>query len=88
LNTRVTGPPEQKTTLADIGITKTREERIFQAIAESYSASQSNLNREATRKRLEAIVHDTKDSKTVARAISQVLVAISQVQHRQKEEEL
>jgi hypothetical protein len=40
---------------------------------------------EATRKRLEAFVHDTRASETVARAISQVLAAISQVQHRQKE---
>ncbi len=71
------------TTLADIGIAKTREARILQAIAESDSVPQSNAEKEAKRKRLEAFVHETRasDSETVAKAISQV-------QHRQKEEEL
>jgi hypothetical protein len=36
------------TTLADIGITKTRE--ILQVISESYSVPQSNTDKEATRK--------------------------------------
>ena len=66
------------TTLADIGITKTRQERILQTIAESYSVAQSNPEKEATRKRLEAFVHETRASETVARAIAQV-------QQRQKE---
>jgi hypothetical protein len=40
------------TTLADIGITKAREAKIRQAIAESYSAPESNPDKEATWKRL------------------------------------
>ncbi len=42
---------------------------------------ESNPDKEATRKRLEAFVHEMRASETVARAISQV-------QQRQKEEEL
>jgi hypothetical protein len=57
------------TTLADIGITKARESKILQAIAESYSVPQSNPDKEATRKRLEAFVHETRASETVAKAI-------------------
>jgi hypothetical protein len=60
------------TTLADIGITKASEENILQAIAESYSVPQSNPDKEATRKRLEAFVHETRASETVAKAIAQV----------------
>ena len=67
------------TTLADIGITKAREAKILQAIAESYSVPQSNPDKDA-RKRLESFVHETRASETVARAIAQV-------QQRQKEEE-
>ena len=69
------------TTLADIGITKAREVKILQAIVESYSVPQSNPEKEAKRKRLEAFVQETRASETVAKAISQV-------QQRQKEEEL
>jgi hypothetical protein len=49
----VTGSPEQKevTTLAVIDITKDREAKILQVIAESYSVPQSNPDKEATRKR-------------------------------------
>jgi hypothetical protein len=43
------------TTLADIGITKTREAMLLQAIAQSYSVPQSNLEKEATRKRLKLL---------------------------------
>ena len=57
-------------TLANIGITKAREAKILQVIAESYSVPQSNP--EATRKRLEAFVQETRASETVAKAISQV----------------
>ncbi len=60
------------TTLADIGITKAREAIILQAIAESYSVPQINPDKEATRKRLEAFVHETRASETVAKAIAQV----------------
>jgi hypothetical protein len=60
------------TTLADIGITKAkREAKILQAIAESYSVPQSNPDKEATRKRLEAFVHETRASETVAKAMAQ-----------------
>jgi hypothetical protein len=38
------------TTLADIGITKSREVQILQVIVESYSVPQSNPDKEATRK--------------------------------------
>ncbi len=67
------------TTLADLGITKTREAKILQVIAESYSVPQSNPDKEATRKRLEAFVQVTRASETVARAIAQV-------QQRQKKD--
>jgi hypothetical protein len=67
------------TTLADIVITKDREAKILQAIAESYSVPQSNPDKEATRKRLEAFVHETRVSETVPKAIAQV-------QQRQKED--
>jgi hypothetical protein len=67
------------TTLADIGITKAREAKILQTIAESYSLPQSNPDKEATRKRLEAFVHETRASETVAKAIAQV-------QQRQKQD--
>ena len=60
------------TTLADIDITKTREARILQSMAESYSVPQSNADKEATRKRLEAFVQETRASETVSRAITQV----------------
>ena len=56
--------------------------RILQAIAVrfcySYSVPQSNPDKEATRKRLEAFVQEARASETVARAIAQV-------QQRQKE---
>ena len=67
------------TTLADIGITKAREVKILQAIAESYSVPQNNPDKEATRKRLEAFVQETRASETVAKAIVRV-------QQRQKED--
>jgi hypothetical protein len=67
------------TTLADIGITKAREEKILQVIAESYSVPQSNPDKEATRKRLEVFVQETRASETVAKAITKV-------QQRQKED--
>jgi hypothetical protein len=67
------------TTLADIGITKDREAKILQVIAESYSVPQSNPDKEATRKPLEAFVQETRVSETVAKAIAQV-------QERQKED--
>ncbi len=67
------------TTLADIGITKAREAKILQVIAESYSVPQSNPDKEATRKELEAFVQETRTSETVA-------MAIEQVQQRQKED--
>ncbi len=53
----VTGPPEQKekSTLADIGITKARKAKILQVISESYSVPQSNPDKETTQKRLEAL---------------------------------
>ena len=56
----VTGSPEQKevTTLAVIDITKDREAKILQVIAESYSVPQSNPDKETTRKRLEAFVQE------------------------------
>jgi hypothetical protein len=66
-------------TLADIGVTKAKEAKILQAIPESYSVPQSNPDKEATRKRLEAFVHETRASETVAKAIAQV-------QQRQKED--
>ena len=53
------------TTLADIDITKTREARILQAIAESYSVPQSNPENEAKHKRFEVFVHETKTSEVV-----------------------
>ena len=53
------------TTLADIGITKTREARILQTIAESYSVPQSNPENEAKRNRFEVFVHETKTSEVV-----------------------
>jgi hypothetical protein len=50
------------------GINKTREARILQAIAELYSSSQSNPEKEAAKhKRLEAFVQVTR-----AKTISQV----------------
>ena len=55
------------TTLADIGITKTREARILQTIVESYSVPQCNPEKEAKRKRLEAFVQETRASETVAK---------------------
>ena len=67
------------TTLADIDITKVREEKILQSIAESYSVPQSNPDKETTRKRLAGFVHETRVSETVAKAITQV-------QQRQKED--
>jgi hypothetical protein len=67
------------TTLADIGITKAREEKILQVIAETYSVRQSNPDKEATRKELEAFVQETRASETMAKAIAQV-------QQRQKED--
>ncbi len=60
------------TTLADIDITKAREVKILQAIAESYSVPQNYPDKEATRKRLEAFVQETRASETVAKAIAQV----------------
>jgi hypothetical protein len=69
----------KETTLADIGITKAREEEILQVIAESYSVPQSNPDKEATRKRLEDFVQETGASETVAKAIAQV-------QQRKKED--
>ncbi len=56
-----------------------REAKILQVIAESYSVPQSNPDKEATRKRLEAFVQETRASETVAKAIAQV-------QQRQKED--
>jgi hypothetical protein len=53
--------------------------KILQAIAESYSVPQNNPDKEATRKRLEAFVQETRASETVAKAIAQV-------QQRQKED--
>ncbi len=44
----------KETTLAYIGITKARKAKILQVLAESYSVPQSNPDKEATRKRLEA----------------------------------
>ena len=60
------------TTLSDIDITKTRDARILQTIAESYSVPQNNTVKEAKRKRLETCVQVTRSSETVAKAISQV----------------
>ena len=60
------------TTLADIGITKARESKILQVIAESYSVPQSNPDNEATRERLEAFVQETRASETVTKVIVQV----------------
>jgi hypothetical protein len=60
------------------GINKIREARILQAITES-SIPQSNAEKEAKRARLEAFVHETRASETVAKAIAQV-------QQRQKED--
>jgi hypothetical protein len=53
------------TTLADIGITKAREEKILQVISESYSVPESNPDKEAMRKRLEDFVQETRSSETV-----------------------
>jgi hypothetical protein len=64
---------------ADIGITKTRETKILQVISESYSVPQSKTDKEATRKRLETFVQETRASETVAKAIAQV-------QQRKKED--
>jgi hypothetical protein len=50
------------TTLADIGITKSREVKILQVISESYSVPQTNPDKEATRKRLEVFVQETRAS--------------------------
>ena len=72
------------TTLADIGITKTREARILQAIAESYSVPQSNPDKESTRKRLEAFVHKTRASEAETGSGKGDCTR----QRRQKEEEL
>ncbi len=69
----------KSTTLPDIGITKAREAKILQSIAESYSVPQINPDKDATRKRLEAFVHETRTSETVAKTIVQV-------QQRQKED--
>ncbi len=60
------------TTLSDIDIAKTRDARILQTIAESYSVPQNNTVKEAKRKRLETCVQVTRSSETVAKAISQV----------------
>jgi hypothetical protein len=60
------------TTLADIGITKDIEVKILQVMTESYSVPQSNPDKEATRKRLEAFVQETRASETVAKEITQV----------------
>jgi hypothetical protein len=49
------------TTLADIAIAKATEMKILQSIAE-YSEPQSNPDKEATRTRLEAFVHETRAS--------------------------
>ena len=55
---------------------------IPRSIAESYSSSQSNPEKEVTKhKRLETFVQETRAYETVAKTISQV-------QQRQKEEEL
>ncbi len=62
----------KETTLADIVITKVREKKILQAISESNSVPQINPDKEATRKRLEAFVYETRTYETVAKAISQV----------------
>jgi len=62
-------------TLADIGITKTREARILQTIVESYSVPQCNPEKEAKRKRLEAFVQETRASETVAKKRIRVLLA-------------
>jgi hypothetical protein len=62
----------KETTLTDIGITKTRETKIIQVIAVSYSVPQSNADKEPTRKRFEAFVQETRTSETVAKAIAQV----------------
>ena len=59
-------------TLTDIGITKTREEKILQVLTESYSVPQSNVDKEATRKPLETFVQETRVSETVAKVIAQV----------------
>jgi hypothetical protein len=64
------------TTLADIGI---REVKILQTIAESYSVPQRNPVKEATWKRLEAFVNETRASETGTSAIAEV-------QQRQKED--
>jgi hypothetical protein len=60
------------TTLADIGITKDREAKILQSISESYSVPQSNPEKEAMQKRLEACVHETRASETVTKAIAKL----------------
>jgi hypothetical protein len=70
------------TTLADIGITKAREAIILQAISESYSVPQSNPEKEAKRKRLEAFVQETRASSGNSSEDD------SQEHQRQKEEEL
>jgi hypothetical protein len=59
-------------TLANIGITKAREAKILQVITESYSVPQSNPDKEATRKRFEVFVQETRVSETVAKEITQV----------------
>jgi hypothetical protein len=61
------------------GITKAREVKTLQVIAESYSVPQSNPDNEATRERLEAFVQETRASEAVA-------LAIAQAQQRQKED--
>jgi hypothetical protein len=57
----------------------TLEEKILQVIAESYSVPQSNADKEATRKRFEDFVLETRVSETVGKVIAQV-------QKRQKED--
>jgi hypothetical protein len=70
------------TTLADIGITKAREAILLQAISESYSVPQSNPEKEAKRKRLEAFVQETRASSGNSSEDD------SQDHQRQKEEEM
>jgi hypothetical protein len=60
------------TTPADVGITKAREAKILQVITESYSVPKSNPDKEATLKRLETFVQETRVSQTVTKAIAQV----------------
>jgi hypothetical protein len=64
------------------GITKDRKAKILQAISESYSVPQSNLEKEAKRKRLEVFVQETRASSGNSSEDD------SQEHQRQKEEEL